>query len=106
MNQPHKKFNSDPQIIRVSDELVDAKKFCNEVEHLAQCNGVKFKYNKNVKQLLTKDDRVVGFVTYDNTVVSADVVVLCCALWTTCFKEIKSNLIITPMRGASIDLYG
>lgn len=86
--------------------MVDALKFSTQIEKLSKTNGVQFHYNTDIKRIRTTDDKVTGLVTAAGSEISADIVILCCAYWTTLFKKVKSNLVIEPMRGASIDLYG
>ena len=90
----------------MDDSLVDSRKFCHQVEKMAMKNGVKFKYNQNVSNLKSSGNKITGFQIENGKSIDAEIVIICCAYWSTLFSEIKSNLMITPMRGMSLDLYG
>ena len=55
-------------MLQVDDELVDARQFSMVIENLANENGVVFEYNQNIKEILSFDDTVTGFVTSDGKV--------------------------------------
>ena len=97
--------NKNHTIFRVTDFLMNSRKYCKFIESQAAENGVTFKYNSAVEEVVVKNNQATGVRLSNGEVVPADIVVLCCALWTANFKCISSNIHMLPMRGASLDLH-
>ena len=92
-------------IFRVPDFLLDSRKYCQEVTKQSSERSTVYQFNTKVKSLEKSGDHVIGVNLTDGRLIPADVVVLCCALWTASFKT-ASNIQMLPMRGASLDLHG
>ena len=73
---------------------------------LSKAAGVEFIYNTEVKELVSDGGKISGIRTAENVILDADLVILCAAFATSFFKKVKSNLVMAPMRGASIELHG
>jgi len=88
-----------------NDETGDCQLFTQKLAAMAEAHGVRFLYNRNIGNLLTRGDAVTGAVV-DGEPMSADLVVVALGSWSTQmvkpFLRGMSDLPVYPLKGFSI----
>ncbi len=69
-----------------------------ELEKQNLSAGVRYRYGKSVAQVNVKDGVANGLTCDDGEELDADVVILCCAVWTQYVRNVTSNIHMLPLR--------
>ena len=86
------------------DESGDCHQFTRALAHLAESQGVQFKFSTRIERLIAEDDRLTGVLT-DKGEVSADAYVLACGSYSSLLlRPLGINLPVYPVKGYSASL--
>lgn len=108
-------FNKEPALVENGSKLVggifypkdqtgDAHEFCQKLAELAKLKQVEFKYDVNVEEFLTANNKITGIKTSKGDY-SADAYVLAAGSYSPLLaKSLKLKLPIRPIKGYSITI--
>jgi len=96
---------NDFHLSQIQDIHLDCRNFGLKLKERSLKNGVDFKFRNSVDKLVVSDKVCNGLSLENGSMVKADLFILCSALSTQKFSDLSSNLVMTAMRGASIDFY-